>query len=209
MPSKILKLYLSSLILFITFSSFNVANAQSVDPFGDIYITKTPGDLSNCGPIAALMLSKFSKRGALSKDLASNIQYARRSIQKNPNSNRWWRISDITKYFAQEGIKHRLISTQNKNTIKNQLDQNSAVIINVNMNNLSRGKNIGKPYFTFPFPGGWGHFLVIVGYKQMGGKLMYEVHDSYIKGGNNRLYDADEIQFALQRYNPKILVVQR
>ena len=35
MPSKILKLYLSSLILFITFSSFNVANAQSIDPLGN------------------------------------------------------------------------------------------------------------------------------------------------------------------------------
>jgi len=99
--------------------------------------------------------------------------------------------------------------TQNKYTIKDQLDKNGAVVINVNMNNLSRGKYTGKPYFTFPFPGGWGHFLVIVGYKQIGNKLMYEIHDSFIKGGNNRLYDADEIQFALTRYNPEILVVQR
>ncbi len=206
MHSSTLKLCLPFLIVFF---SFNIANAQSIDPLGNIYITKNPGDLSNCGPIAALMLSKFSKRGALSKDLMGNIQYARRSIQRNPNSNRWWSIRDIKKYFTQEGIKHRLITSRSRDTIKNQLDKKSAVIINVNMNNLSRGKNIGKPYFTFPFPGGWGHFLVIVGYKQMGRKLMYEVHDSYIKGGNNRLYDADEIQFALQRYNPNILVVQR
>ena len=118
-------------------------------------------------------------------------------------------MSDIKKFFTQEGIKHRLLQSQNKYTIKNQLDENGAVIINVNMNNLSRGKTIGKPYFTFPFPGGWGHFLVVVGYEKIGNKLMYEVHDSFIKGGNNRLYDADEIQNALQRYNPQMLVVQR
>lgn len=202
-----IKLCLSFLLLSLV--PFNLASAQSVDPFGDIYITKNPGDLSNCGPIAALMLSKFSKRGTLSEDLSANIQYARRSTQKNKNSNRWWRMSDIKKYFAQEGIKNHLLKSQNKYTIKNQLDKNGAVIINVNMNNLSRGETIGKPYFTFPIPGGWGHFLVIVGYKQIGGKLMYEVHDSFIKDGNNRLYNADEIQFALERYNPKMLVVQR
>lgn len=209
MPSEIFKSWLSFLIIFLSFCSFNIANAHSLDPSGEIYITKKPGDLSNCGPIAALMLSKFSKRGALSKDLMSNIQYARKSIQKNPDSNRWWSINDIEKYFVKEGIKHHLLVSKNKYTIKNQLDNKAIVIINVNMNNLSRGKNSGKPYFTFPIPGGWGHFLVIVGYKQVGERLMYEVHDSFIKGGNNRLYGANEIQFALQRYNPNILAVYR
>jgi hypothetical protein len=155
------------------------------------------------------MLSKFSKKNILSKNLSTSIQYARRSTQENPKSNRWWRMSDIGKFFTQEGIKHRLVSSQNKYTIKNQIDKSGAVIINVNMNNLSRGTSTGKPYFTFPFPGGWGHFLVIVGYKQIDNKLMYEIHDSYIKGGNNRLYDADEIQNALKRYNSQIMVVNR
>ena len=202
-----IKLCLSFLLLSLI--PFNLASAQSVDPFGDIYITKKPGDLSNCGPIAALMLSKFSKQRNLSSNLSNNIRYARKSTQRNPSSNRWWRMSDLKKFCTHEGIKHYSLKVQNKYTIKKQLDNHGAVVINVNMNNLSRGKNIGKPYFTFPFPGGWGHFLVIVGYKQIGSKLMYEIHDSYIKGGNNRLYDADEIQFALMRYNPEILVVQR
>jgi len=202
-----IKLCLSFLLLSLI--PLNLASAQSVDPFGDIYITKEPGDLSNCGPIAALMLSKFSKRTTLSDDLSKNIQYARRSTQKKPTSNRWWRMSDINKFLTQEDISHHFLKSQNKYTIKNQLDKNDAVVINVNMNNLSRGKSIGKPYFTFPIPGGWGHFLVIVGYKQIGNKLVYEAHDSFIKGGNNRFYDADEIQFALERYNPQILVVQR
>lgn len=194
--------------LILTLLPFN-ASALSVDPFGDIYITKKPGDLSNCGPIAALMLSKYSKHKKITQDLDANIQYARRSTQRNPTSNRWWGMRDIKKYFTQEGISHRSIDSQNKYTIKNQIDRYGAVVINVNMNNLSRGRTTGKPYITFPLPGGWGHFLVIVGYKQIGDKLMYEVHDSYVKGGNNRLYDADEIHFALKRYNPEILVVQR
>ena len=197
------------LFLLLSLTPFNLASAQSVDPFGDIYITKNPGDLSNCGPIAALMISKFSKRGTPSDDLSANIRYARQSTQSKPTSSRWWRMSDIKKFLTREGINHRILESQNKFTIKNHLDRNSAIVINVNMNNLSRGKNIGKPYYTFPIPGGWGHFLVIVGYKQMGNKLMYEAHDSFIKGGNNRLYDADEIQYALERYNPKMLVVQQ
>ena len=201
-----IKLFLACLIFSLAL--FNTANAQSNDPLARVYITKPSGDMSNCGPIAALMLSKYSRQISLSNNLKANIQRLRKSIQRNPTSNRWWNNDDIKKYFSQEGIKYSSMDIKNKYTIKNQLDKHGIAIINVNMNNLSRGKAIGKPYSTFPFPGGWGHYLVVVGYKQVGKRLLFEIHDSYIKGGNNRLYDADEIQFALKRYNPEILVVR-
>ncbi len=205
----VIKFCLSFLLTLTSLIFTTSTNAQSNDPFGDIYITRKAGDLSNCGPIAALMLSNYFKKTASSPNLLAKISYARKISQVNKNSNRWWRIGDVKKYFSHEKIKHKSVTFQNKYTITNQLDKNGIVLINVNMNNLSRGKEIGKPYFTFPFPGGWGHFLVIVGYKKVGNKLLFEVHDSYVRNGNNRLYDADEIQFALNRYNPEILIVKR
>jgi len=92
-----IKLCLS--FLLISLVPFNLANAQSIDPYGDIYISKKSGDFSNCGPIAALMLTKFSKRNSLSSNLGQNIQYVRQSTQRNNRSNRWWRMNDLKKFF--------------------------------------------------------------------------------------------------------------
>lgn len=202
----LLKLLFSFLLFSLLFAN---ANAQSNDPVGNIYITRKAGDQSNCGPIAALMLSNYVLKTSSSKNLQAKIRHARNITQNNKSSNRWWTIDDVKKYFSLESIRHKSLTIQNKYSITNQLDKKGIVLININMNNLSRGEKVGKPYFTFPFPGGWGHFLVIVGYKKVGGKILFEIHDSYIKNGNNRLYDADEIQFALKRYNPEILVVKR
>ena len=200
----IARLFLSTLIFFLLISS---GYAKSNDPYGDIYITKDFGDLSNCGPMAALMALKYTKKNLPSTKLSSNIQNARKSVQKDKESNRWWRISDIRKYFLHEDIKHTSLTVTDSESIKQQIDKNGVVIINVNMNTLSRGSKIGKPYFTLPFPGGWGHFLVIVGYKEIGKKLLFEIHDSFVKKGNNRSYYADDILSALKRYNPELLVV--
>jgi hypothetical protein len=200
------KLILIPLFFFLLIST---GYAKSNDPFGDIYIAKKFGDLSNCGPIAALMLSKYIKKELPTEGLYSNIKYARKSVQSNVDSFRWWRMSDIKKYFSHENIKHTSLIVRDSETIKDELDKNGIVVINVNMNNLSRGGDIGKPYFTFPIPGGWGHFLVIVGYKEVNNKLVFEIHDSFVKKGNNRSYFADDILYALKRYNPEILVVKK
>lgn len=200
----ITKLFLSPFIFFLFIST---GYAKSNDPFGDIFIPKNFGDLSNCGPIAALMVSKYTKKKLPTSTLSLNIQKARQSVQNNKESNRWWRLSDIKKYFHHQDIDHTSLTVTDSESIKQQIDKNGVVIINVNMNNLSMGRKVGKPYFTFPIPGGWGHFLLIVGYKEIGNKLVFDVHDSFLKRGNNRSYYADEILSALKRYNPELLVV--
>jgi len=73
---------------------------------------------------------------------------------------------------------------------------------------LSLGSGVGKPYFTVPFIT-WGHFLVIVGYEEVNGKMAYEVHDSYTKKGKNRLYYVDNINKAISRYNNELIVVAK
>jgi len=199
-----------SLCLFFITPSF----AKSIDPYGDIYISKSWGDLSNCGPIAALMVSKFTQGKMPKNNLRSNIRKVRQSVQRDIESNRWWRMSDIKSYFSLKNIKYTseradrndLYDTSN---ITDHLDNNDVVIVNVNMNNLSMGRKIGKPYFTFPIPGGWGHYLVIVGYKYIDDKLVYEVHDSYSKKGKNRAYYAKDIVSAIKRYNPEVVVAHQ
>jgi hypothetical protein len=86
------------------------------------------------------------------------------------------------------------------------------MIINVNMNDLPRQNgttNIGKPYMTFPIPGGWGHFLVIVGYQYNDNKLVFQIHDSVSNKGKNRLFYAANIVHAVKRYSPEIIVINK
>ena len=211
MHSKFLH-YIISLVfsLFLLTPGF----AKSNDPYGDMYISKDWGDISNCGPIAALMVSKFVQEKTPETSLRSNIRKVRQSVQKDIESTRWWKMSDIKSYFSLRKIKYtseRIVKEDKfaSSNITDHIDKNDVVVINVNMNDLSMGRKIGKPYFTFPIPGGWGHYLVIVGYKYIDDQLVFEVHDSFTKKGKNRAFYAKNIMSAIKGYNPEIVVAHQ
>jgi len=77
------------------------------------------------------------------------------------------------------------------------------------MNDLPKNAEIGKFYGTTRLFGRWGHFLLVVGYKQVNGQLAYEIHDSYSNKGKNRLFYAKDINRAITRYQKKLLIVKR
>ena len=211
MHSKFLR-SIVSLVFFLFF--LTPGFAKSNDPYGDIYISKDWGDISNCGPIAALMVSKFVQEKTPEDSLRSNIRKVRQSVQSNVESNRWWRMSDIKSYFSHKKIKYTSERIKKgdqfaSSNITDHIDNNDVVVVNVNMNDLSMGWKIGKPYFTFPIPGGWGHYLVIVGYKYIDDQLVFEAHDSYSKKGKNRAYYAKDIISAIKGYNPEIVVAHQ
>jgi len=85
--------------------------------------------------------------------------------------NRWWRMDDIKKYLQHMSVQYDKVIMTHTSSLKTREDhittalkQGSAVLINVNMNDLPSGAEVGKPYLTFPILGAWGHFLVIVGF---------------------------------------------
>jgi len=207
---------LSVLIVLFTLFIGSPSYALSNDPLGKIFISKTFGDFSNCGPISALMLAKYINADFSNDDLLTNIKKARKITAANKNiDNRWWRMRDIKKYLQHMSVKYdEVIMTDStsiedrKEHIINALHQGSAVLINVNMNHLPQGSEVGKPYLTFPLLGAWGHFLVIVGYEEVDGKTVFEIHDSYTKKGKNRLFYANHIMNSINRYNREVLFVK-
>ncbi len=223
MHAKRIVKYLS--ICLLTLSNFSYAQLNrniSNDPTGRIYISKPAGDVSNCGPIAALMAKKYATQHFNVRHLSSSIRKARNMVKPLRDNNdhditedsidtSWWRTSDIESYFNKNKIKHYSLDiNQGERAIVRELDRGNIMIINLNMNQMPRGfGSVGKPYFTFPIPGGWGHYLVVVGYKYKNNKLVFETHDSFSTAGKNRLYKASNIVSAAKKYNPQVLVVQK
>lgn len=203
-------------------------NPVSNDPTGKIFIVKDFGDISNCGPIAALMSVKYINKNFSTEKLMSKIDRAREIVQLRPddpeseevvalNSDmpesidyRWWKMRDIKKYLTYNDVKYQsVVIEKNQQAIIDALDKKSIVIVNINMNDMPRGDEVGKSYLTLPIPGGWGHFLVIVGYKDIDGRLAFEAHDSFTKKGKNRYFFADDIMSAINRYYREILVIRK
>ncbi len=191
-------------------------NARSNDPMGQIFIPKSFADISNCGPISALMLAKYINASFITNDLNADITKARKIVMKTNSAHYWWRMSDIKKYLQHMAIQYDVIKmhkTQHISERKKQLvsviDNQGVALINIDMNNIPEGLEVGKAYGTFSFLGArWGHFLVIVGYKEINGKLVFEIHDSNNNKGKNRLFHADEIVGAISDYNPEVIFVK-
>jgi hypothetical protein len=185
------------------------AKALSNDPSGDIFIAKSFGDFSNCGPISALMLAKYINHDFSEGDLNTAIIKARKITMKDKSANvdyRWWNMRDIKKYLHYMSVKYDEVLMHNdqpiekrRNEIVSRLDQGSVVLINVNMNDLPQDSEVGKA---------WGHFLIIVGYKEINGRMAFEIHDSYTQSGKNRLFFADNIVNSIHSYNPEVIFVK-
>lgn len=224
-----------SIVVLCAFACFSLSShaannntGVSNDPTGKLFIKQATGDTNNCGPIVALVARKFSTQDFQVQNLNKSIIAARTlitpssnqvddndelDIEPSPFDSRWWNISDIQRYL----IQHKVPSSQfrikqGSNTLLKALDNGNILIINVNMNDLPMGSGlnaIGKPYLTFPIPGGWGHFMVITGYQYVDKKLVFQIHDSISKRGKNRLYYATNIVNAIKRYSPEVIVVNK
>jgi hypothetical protein len=205
-----------TLIFLILVSQFSYG--YSNDPKGMIFIERSSLDIVNCGPVAAVMLSNYVRPNSTDKNISKAIAYARKSVQKHNGEDinyRWWTNGDIKRYLRNEKINFRAINTIGFNNKKKQsliisaIKKGSAVLVNVNMNHLPSAKGgIGKPYFTLPFIT-WTHFLVIVGFEDVNGRVAYQLHDSFSKKGKNRLFYADNMNKAIGRFNPEIVVIEK
>lgn len=208
-------LLITSLLLLSSTSSAYFSH----DPNGDMFIQKPFGDTSNCGPLSALMLSKFVKGTKDHSNIREAIDDARMSVQQQKKENinyRWWSFKDIKKFLNLQQVGYSEIDTKNfryaqsrSSKIVKSIADGNVVVINIDMNDLPKNSEIGKFYGTSKLFGRWGHFLVIVGYKKVNGQLAYEIHDSYSEKGKNRLFYAKDINTAITKYNKKLLLVKK
>lgn len=215
MPVRFFTSLLLSSFIFVSIP----ANAYfSNDPQGRMFIQKPFGDMNNCGPLSALMLTKFVKPHETYKNLNDEIDKARRTVQVEDEeiNYRWWSFRDIKKFLRHNNVSYSEMDTAHfryaqsrSSKIVKTLIQGNVVVINIDMNDLPRDSEVGKYYTTTSLFGRWGHFLVIVGYKKVNGQLAYEIHDSHSAKGKNRFFYAKHINHAITKYNKKLLLVNK
>ncbi len=220
MLGRFSKSYTNGVIVSILLFASLSANADySNDPSGNIFIQKPFADINNCGPLSALMLTKFVDANKEYKNINIAIDDARMAVQDEQRKNisyRWWRFQEIKEYLKKQQVNYSEIDTKNfrfthsrSAKIVKSIAAGNVIVINVDMNDLEKGSDIGKTYGTTPLFGKWGHFLIIVGYKKVNGQLAYEIHDSYSVKGRNRLFYAKDINNAISKYNKKLLLVKK
>ena len=158
----------------------------------------------NCGPTSTTMAAKWSD-GSFSK----TPQDAREAYR---SSGGWWYTSDIDNYLSDNQIPHNYISLSTNTAgtqqiIKDELDSGNILILCLDMYCIryeSFGEHrINKFYQTNS--SGWGHFIVVKGYKQVDEIFYFEIYDPFSLGqmykdntlkGKNRYYRSDDIYTA-------------
>ena len=213
------KLFISCIGAALVCMSFSAFSNESLDPEGKIFIQRAKGDTVHCGPIAAIMARRFADPTYKPKRVFSEITNARglvndfMGLEKDADFSRWWKIRDIETYLKFSGVQFKSARVTKGRNAENQiidlLDRQRLLLVNVNMNHIPKGETANKPYSTFYVPGGWGHFLAIVGYKYKKDELYLEVHDSYNASGKNRLFQAKYIVGSMNAYAANFVHIKK
>jgi hypothetical protein len=130
----------------------------------------------NCGPTVTTMAIKWADSTFSRKPVD-----ARNSI---PESGGWWYTSDINNYLSANDIDHSTVqftSTNADQVIENGINNNNVIILCLDMYyaqyNPVGTQHTNKFYETAA--AGWGHFLLVKGFKTVDDKTYYEIYDPY------------------------------
>ena len=163
---------------------------------------------NNCGPTSTTMAAKWSDL-AFTKTSAD----ARAAYRQDGG---WWYTADIDKYLIDNSIPHYFTNlsstvTGTQQAISSVLDNGFIVILCLDMyyirSETSSNERVDKFYATNST--GWGHFIVVKGYREVDGRLYFEVYDPYCFGkvysdgvlkGRNRYYRPSDIFDATSKW---------
>ena len=149
----------------------------------------------DCGPTVSTMAIKWAD-STFNKSPAD----ARNSIESNGGD---WYTGDIQLYLTNNGISNKVDTLENIDSlVKTNIDNNRLVILCLDMFKVSLNDNsyqhIQKFYDTNA--PGWGHFLLVKGYKlYAGGEFFLEIYDPYSDGQHYPGFDAQQLK-GLDRY---------
>jgi hypothetical protein len=168
--------------------------------------------LVNCGPTSVTMAVKWA-----SPSFTGTPQDARNMF---PNDGGWWFTSDIINYLNNKSIANWTVQLANMDVVKAEIDAGNIVVLCLDMFYVSEGTSedyrLDKFYDTDGK--GWGHFIVVKGYKEVDDKLFYEVFDPYSFGkkytdqtlkGRNRYYRSEDLDKATGIWWDYAIVVSR
>jgi hypothetical protein len=194
-----------------------IIGQKSLNRTYDFYFDQFDGSAYqsiNCGPTVTTMAIKWAD-STFNKTPA----YAR---SVDPAQGGWWYTSDVQTYLDQNGINNVVDTLKNIDSlVKTNIDDNNLVILCLDMYyvpfNFASYQHTQKFYITAG--SGWGHFLLVKGYRQLNGGFYLETYDPYSHGkyypgfdyrqlkGKDRYYADKDIQYAAGIWWPYVITL--
>jgi len=166
--------------------------------------------LLNCGPASVTMGIKWYNGSFTGTALQARDTY--------PEGGGWWYSSDIITYLGQFNVPNRLVALTAMSDITSEIDQGNIIILCLDMYYVELQSEQQYHFNKFyPTEGtGWGHFIVVKGYKSVDGQDFFEVYDPYSFDrrysdnslmGKNRYYKASNIDQATKLWWKYAIVI--
>jgi len=171
-----------------------------------------PHSLVNCGPAAVTMAIKwFDQNFVGTAEDARNVYHP---------SGGWWYTNDIIAYLNSNGVYNRTIKLEQFSDLKTEIDAGNIIILCLDMYYVDDADDPEHHVNRFYAAGGpgWGHFMVVKGYKEIDGKVFYETYDpysfsnTYSNGdlkGKDRYYISSDLEAATNIWWDYAIVVER
>ena len=164
----------------------------------------------NCGPTSVTMAIKW-----VNGDFTKTPLDARNTYRSGGG---WWYTDDVVNYLNNYSVNNKTILIIDISALKNEIDVGNIAILCLDMyyirNQVKAKWHIDKFYVTNKK--GWGHFIVIKGYKIVDDETYFESYDPYSMGmkykndtlkGLDRYYRSADLDSAvLNWWNYAIIV---
>ena len=172
--------------------------------------------VDNCGPTATTMACKWSDSTFSKTPHDARMKYR--------SSSGWWYTDDIDFYLHDNNVTHSFIALASTadataQVLKRQVDLHQLVILCLDMDWVRFTGNMhyhtDKFYVTTP---GWGHFLVIKGYRKVSNEMFFEVYDPNSWAmrnddgtlmGQDRYYRAEDLFEATKTWWPYAFIIAK
>jgi hypothetical protein len=193
--------------------NLNTGHSNNVN-YNWYYDQKNSGSFAgiNCGPSSVTMAIKWTNA-----NFNKTPEDARNTYRSNGG---WWYTNDIINYLNQYSINNCTISINQIDLIQGQINSGNIVILCLDMyyirNQVKDKWHIDKFYSTNNK--GWGHFIIVKGYKIVDDKVYYEAYDPYSNGmkycndtlkGVNRYYRSQDLDSAVVNWWSYAIIVSK
>ena len=198
--------------------SGNLVAAKSLNRDYEFYFDQfdgSPYQSINCGPTVSTMAIKWAD-----STFTETPAYAR--TQREPQGG-WWTTGDVLGYLTNNGLNTAVDTlTSLDSLVKKSIDNNDVVILCLDMFYVPQISDdflhIEKFYSANSI--GWGHFLLVKGYRQTNLNTFYlEIYDPFSQHqhyttpidntqlkGKNRYYLSDDIEKAANNWWPYVII---
>ena len=196
----------------------NVVTEKSLNKSYSYYFDQfdgSPSQAFNCGPASSTMAIKWADSTFTKKPVDARNTY-------EPQGG-WWSTRNVTDYLNLNGINNETDTLSNLDSlVKVNIDNNRVIILCLDMFYVSYDELVSQhldKFYATAAPG-WGHFILVKGYKQMTSAFYLEVYDPYSQAqeyfpsvipheprGQNRYYTSPDIKTATDVWNPYAMII--